>query len=151
MAKQITLSSKYYYTANITAYNPVTKVVTLDQPVNISYGPNSQLTGDGQAYDISSKYTINGTLTNIAKAINAGNNLPRLSTDEAGNFVGIFNVPPSTFQTGTRVFRIDNRVGSDPTSATTYDASGTSSPINITNLVGPTAGTTYYLDRKSVV
>lgn len=120
MAKQITLSSKYYYTANITAYNPVTKVVTLDQPVNISYGSNSLLTGDGQAYDISSRYTINGTITNIAKAINAGTNLPTLSTDEAGNFVGIFNVPPNTFQTGTRVFRIDNRVGSDPTSATTY-------------------------------
>ena len=67
MSSQITLSSQYSYTANITSYNPVTKVVTLDQPVNISYGPNSQLTGDGQAYDISSKYTINGTLTNIAK------------------------------------------------------------------------------------
>ena len=120
MANQITIVNKASYTANIIAYNPVTKVVTLDAPVNLSYGPNSLFAGDGKSYDISSKYSIKGTITNIAKAISAGTNLPTLSTDEAGNFVGVFNVPAATFQTGSRVFRVDNRIGTDPTTSTTF-------------------------------
>ena len=104
----------YTFTANITAYNATTKIVTLDAPVNISLGYNQQFG------DISSTYTINGTATSIANAINAGG-APTLSTDEGGNFVGIFNVPSTTFQTGSRVFRVDNRtVLTDETTATTY-------------------------------
>lgn len=117
----LTLSSQYNFSANITAYNPVTNVVTLDNPVNISMGSNSLLSGDGIAHDITSKYSISGTVTNILNSITNGTALPQISTDEAGNFVGIFNVPPGTFQTGSRVFRIDNRTTpSDPNSATTY-------------------------------
>ena len=49
-----TLSSIYTFTANIIAYNPVTKVVTLDPttPVNLSYGTNGQLYKDNNTYDI---------------------------------------------------------------------------------------------------
>ena len=104
----------YTYTANITAYDPITKIVTLDRPVNISLGYNQQFG------DVTSTYTIKGTATSIANAINAGGP-PNLSTDEGGNFVGIFNVPSTKFQTGSRVFRIDNRtVLGDKTTATTY-------------------------------
>lgn len=39
---------------------------------------------------------------------------------------------------------------SDIQSVTTYDASGLSSPINVTNLSGPTGGTTYYFWVRSV-
>jgi hypothetical protein len=58
-----------------------------------------------------------------------------LSTDEGGNFVGIFNVPPNTFQTGQRVFRVDNRsVPTDPTTATTYaQATFTASGLSTTS------------------
>jgi len=112
MATQ-SFSSIQNFTANITAYNGATKVATLDSPVNISLGVNG-----GQ--DINSTYSIRGLQANVSKAISAGKPL-QLSTDESGNFVGIFNVPPGTFQTGSRVFRIDNRrVLSDPTTATTY-------------------------------
>jgi hypothetical protein len=81
--------------------------------VNISLGINN-------GTDVSSTYSIRGQQTNVLNAIAAGKPL-QLSTDEAGNFIGIFNVPASTFQTGSRVFRVDNRtVTTDPTTATTY-------------------------------
>ena len=99
-------------TANIVSYNPATKSVILDKPVNVSLGYNSVL---GQ---ISSQYNITGTSLNIQQATTQGG-APSLTTDEAGNFIGIFNVPPATFQTGSRVFRVDNRtVSTDPASAT---------------------------------
>ena len=110
-----TYSSLYNYTANIIAYNATTGVAKLDAPVNISLGTN--------AYkgSVVSYYGIQGTATSVASAISSGTTLPQLSSDEGGNFVGIFNVPPSTFQTGTRVFRVDNRtVMTDETTATTY-------------------------------
>jgi len=123
MTTSITLPAKYTYTANITAYDPVTKVATLDTPVNVSLGTNSLLY-PGSSVDISSTYSIKGNVVNFATSLSGGTSAPTLSTDEAGNFVGVFNVPPNTFQTGTRIFRVDNRVGTDPTSATTY-AEGT--------------------------
>jgi len=121
-----TLSSIYNYTATITSYDATTKIATLATPVNVSLGYNTQFG------DIGSQYSIQGTATNIANAITNGAPA-KLSTDEAGNFVGIFNVPSTTFQTGTRVFRIDNRtVSTDPTTATTYaEASFTASGLSV--------------------
>jgi len=113
-------SSLYTYSATITAYDPVTKLVTLSTPVNLSLGTNTEMGGD-----ISSRYSISGNLTKISSAVQTGNSLAKPSTDEAGNFVGIFNVPSTTFQTGSRVFRVDNRtVATDLTTATTF-AEGT--------------------------
>jgi len=110
-----TYSSLYNYTANIIAYNATTGVATLDAPVNISLGTNSY------KGSVVSNYSIQGTATSVAAAINSGTTLSQLSSDEGGNFVGIFNVPSTMFQTGSRVFRIDNRtVSTDETTATTY-------------------------------
>ena len=51
----------------------------------------------------------------------SANVAPRLSTDENGNFSGIFQIPGGRFRTGDRILRIDNRtVDSDPTTATTF-------------------------------
>jgi len=124
----LTYSSIYHYTANIVAYNATTKIATLDQPVNISLGVNSTYG------DVNSSYTIQGKLTNVSQAISQGGPVA-LSTDEAGNFVGIFNVPPNTFQSGQRVFRIDNRtVPTDQTTATTYaEATFTASGLATTS------------------
>jgi len=123
-----TISNLYTYTANITAYDANTKIATLDAPVGFSLGYNSVIG------PVSSQYTIVGKITNVSKAIQAGNSLPQLSTDESGNFVGIFNVPPGVFQTGSRVFRVDNRtVETDPGTATTYaEATFTASGLSTT-------------------
>jgi hypothetical protein len=103
----------YTYSANIIAYDGTTKIATLDGPVDVSLGFN----GD---HTINSTYSIQGNLTSVAQAVQSGG-VPQLSTDESGNFVGIFNVPADRFQTGQRVFRVDNRTGAaDPTSATTW-------------------------------
>lgn len=123
-----TLSSIFNYTANIIAYDTSTNIATLDTPVDISLGYNS---GVGQ---ISSQYTITGTSVDVSQAIQNGVSAP-LSTDEAGNFVGIFNVPSTTFQTGSRVFRVDNRkISTDPTTATCYaEATFTASGLSTTS------------------
>lgn len=103
------------YTANITQYIAANTTAILDTPVNISLGTNTNAGGD-----ISSFYTIDGTHTNYKLAV-ANGGLAKLSTDEAGNFVGVFNIPPDSFKTGERVFRVDNRtVATDPVSASTY-------------------------------
>ena len=137
-----TYSSIYNYTATITSYNGSTGIATLSSPVNISLGYNSN-------YGVvASQYSLDGQLSNISSAIQAGNTAT-LSTDEKGNFVGIFNVPSTTFQTGSRVFRIDNRsVATAPDSATTYSeatftASGlqtTSQQLNFSPSVDSAAG-----------
>lgn len=113
-------ASLYNYTATITAYDIATKLVTLDTPVNLSLGTNTEMGGD-----ISSYYSISGNLTKVNSAVQAGTSLAKPSTDEAGNFVGVFNIPSTKFQTGSRVFRVDNRsVATSPTTATTF-AEGT--------------------------
>jgi hypothetical protein len=112
----IYLSSTDEFTANITSYNYVTRTVTLDRPVNVSLGYNSNA-----GYNITSQYGLKGVQLSIANAIQAGNSIANFSTDEHGQFVGIFNIPGSNFYTGQRVFRVDNRtVTTDPGSATTY-------------------------------
>ena len=121
-----TLKSNYTYSANIIGYNAATKAVLLDNPINISLGKNN-IYGD-----VTSQYSIDGTYENPLSAINAGG-VAKLSTDENGNFVGIFNVPSGIFQTGQRVFRVDNRtVLTDQTTATTYsEATFTASGLHI--------------------
>lgn len=111
----ITYASKTYtYTANITAYDANTKIATLDVPINVSLGRNSHLG------DVTSQYSIVGTENNISVAI-ANNSTAALSTDENGNFNGIFNIPAGVFQVGQKIFRIDNRViPTLPESATTF-------------------------------
>lgn len=120
------ITEYYNQTAIIDEYDADLKIVTLRTPVNISLGYNESVG------DVTSHYNLIGTVTNLATAVQTGNNLPKLSTDESGNFVGIFNIPGGTFQTGQRVFRVDNRsVDADPLTATcwsegTFTASGLS-------------------------
>ena len=104
--------------ANIIAYNNSTKVITLDAGINVSFGTNSTIG------NITSFYSIEGLTYNNYKLAVVANKLEKLSTDESGNFVGIFNIPGGTFKTGDRIFKVDNRtVESDPASATTYASS----------------------------
>jgi hypothetical protein len=104
------------FTANITNYVAATCTVTLDAPVNISVGGNAIIGGS----DTTAFYTIQGTQTNYQLGVRNGAPC-KLSTDESGTFVGVFNIPQGVFKTGQRVFRVDNRLlDNDPTTATTY-------------------------------
>ena len=109
------------YTATITAYNGTTKVATLGTPVNISLGTNQTTYGAPSVRSrINSSYSITGTTFLISEASTSAK-VPRLSTDEQGNFSGIFQVPSNIFKTGDRLLRIDNRTAdNDPDSATTF-------------------------------
>jgi hypothetical protein len=112
----LTLSKKY--TTNITSYDHLTRTITIDPllPVNISVGYNKYLNKD-----ITSTYTMSGIQLSAANAIHEGSTIARLSTSSTGKFVGLFNVPGSKFNTGSKVFRIDNRIDSfEPNSATTF-------------------------------
>ena len=105
-------------TVNIIAYNNTTKIVTVDSGVGISFGTNSTIG------NINSFYSMEGLTYSNYKLAVVANKLEKLSTDESGNFVGIFNIPGGTFKTGDRIFKVDNRtVESDPGSATTYASS----------------------------
>ena len=109
------ISRIYRSTANIIDYYAPTRTVTLDKAVEISIGNNSQYG------PVSSQYNINGTQLSISGAVvRGGNTAPAIGTDENGNFAAIFNIPGSQFYQGQRVFRIDNSINSDPTTATTY-------------------------------
>lgn len=109
------------FTATITAYNGTTKVATLSTPIEVSLGNNNV---GGTTVNIDSTYSINGTTFLVSQAATQSN-APTLSTDEFGNFSGIFAIPSNTFKTGERILRIDNRTAeNDPNSATTF-AQGT--------------------------
>ena len=102
------------YTANIVSYDGNTCTATLDKAVNISLGYN---TNYGQ---LTSSYTIDGTYTNYLLAVQNGG-VDKMSTNEKGEWSGVFILPPNTFRTGERVFRVDNRFApADPSSATTW-------------------------------
>jgi len=65
--------------------------------------------------------TVSPTVT-----VSLGNiySIGSFTTNENGSFYGVFLIPPNIFHTGERVLRIDNRVGTNETSATT-SAEGT--------------------------
>ena len=107
-------SKTYTYTANIVSYDANTKIATLDAPVNVSLGYNSNLG------DVTSQYNIIGNQQNISQAITNGGPV-NLATDENGNFTGIFNIPAGVFQVGQKIFRVDNRIiYQKPETATTF-------------------------------
>lgn len=105
---------KETYTATITAYNATTKVATLSTTVNISSGQSFNFG------DLTSTYSLTGTSYLVSQATTS-TKVPTLSTDENGNFTGVFDVPSNMFRTGDRIVRIDNRTtANDPDSATTF-------------------------------
>jgi len=107
-------STPYYFSANVTTYDPNTRIATLDAPVSISIGQN--LTYN----NIDSTYNLIGTANNYIVSQISGN-VSSLSTNETGTFCGIFNVPPATFTNQSKTFRIDNRsISNDASTATTY-------------------------------
>ena len=84
-------------------------------------------TGKGQSAVVSA---YNGTTkvitltTAITCAVNDIYSIGPFITNEEGSFYGIFTVPENTFQTGTRIFRFDNRYNNNESTITTF-AEGT--------------------------
>jgi hypothetical protein len=112
----LTLSKTY--TTSITDYDHITRTITINplSPVNISVGYNKYLNKD-----ITSTYSMSGIQLSPADAIHEGNTTSQLATTSTGKFVGLFNIPGSKFNTGSKIFRIDNRIDSfEPDSATTF-------------------------------
>lgn len=111
-------STIYNFSANVISYNGDTRVAILDAatPVDVSLGYNTVLGS------LTSTYSITGNNVSLLSAIQHGSsNAAALSTDENGNFYGVFNLPASTFYTGQRILRVDNRTSpADAGSATTF-------------------------------
>ena len=102
-------------TANIVSYIGANSTVFLDAAVPVSFGHNSYAGGD-----ITSSYSMDGSSNNHILSIKDGG-LAKLSSDESGSFVAVFNLPDGVFKTGERVFRVDNRLlDADSSSSTTY-------------------------------
>jgi len=114
VAKTYTLQPQTY-NAKIVKYIGSNTTCILDSDVSISMGYNANLKSD-----LTSSYSIDGTANSHILAIGAGT-VPKLSTDETGSLSAVFNIPPNTFKTGERLFKIDNRlVLTDPNSATSF-------------------------------
>ena len=101
---------------NITSYNGATIYITSG-------------TGAGQSRTISSynpatrNVTISGTWTTVPVAENSVYSIGNLETTPAGDVVGVFSIPKSTFRTGEKIFRLtDTASGDIPSSSTSADA-----------------------------
>ena len=84
-------------------------------------------TGQGQSATISTYYGANQTAilsTTLGTAVGDVYSIGNFKTNEDGSFHGIFNLPQNTFHTGQRVFRVDNSIAGNQSTATTY-AEGT--------------------------
>jgi hypothetical protein len=81
-------------------------------------------TGIGQSIAISS-YVGSTKIATLSSALTVAvgdiYSIGPFTTNEEGSLYSIFNLPPNIFHTGERIFRVDNRTGTnDQTTATTF-------------------------------
>jgi hypothetical protein len=128
-----TVSSTKHYGGRIVNANTTTKITLspLASSTEDYYTGNTMYicagTGVGQSATISKYFGANTTVL-LSTGVTSSNgdiySIGTFNTNESGAFYGIFNLPENTFHTGQRVFRVDNRVGGNLGSETTY-AEGT--------------------------
>ena len=79
--------------------------------------------GVGKSATISNYYGANQVAV-LASSVTAANgdiySIGSFKSNEEGSHYGIFNLPGNTFHTGQRIFRIDNGVNGNQTTATTF-------------------------------
>ena len=83
-------------------------------------------TGVGQSATISNYYGANQVAvlsSSVTSATGDIYSIGTFKTNEEGSYYSILNIPPNTFHTGERVFRVDNGVNGNQTTATTYSQS----------------------------
>lgn len=124
-----TIASTSHHGSTVVSSNTTTeiKLSPLASTTNSYYNGNTIYinvgTGIGQSAVISSYVgaTQIATLaTAVTTAVGDIYSIGSFTTNEDGSFYSIFLLPPNIFHTGERVFRIDNRVGTNQSSATTF-------------------------------
>jgi len=133
--------------ASIIGYDGNTRTCYLSTPMFVSMGVSKKYG------NLTSTYMIKGAIENVKAAIQKGAPAT-LSTDEYGQFTGIFTVPGSAFTTGTKVFRIDNRqmaTANDATTSTTW-AEGTFTASGVQDQsTNPNVGYSIDPARKTII
>jgi hypothetical protein len=128
-----TIASTSHSGSTVVSSNTTTeiKLSPLASTTNNYYNGNTIYinsgTGIGQSANISSYVgaTQIATLaTAVTTAVGDIYSIGSFSTNEEGSLYGVFLIPPGIFHTGERVFKVDNRVGTNQSSATTF-AEGT--------------------------
>lgn len=80
-------------------------------------------TGIGQSANITSYNGVTKTIT-LGSGFTTANDdiysIGSFSTDESGSIYGVFNLPANSFHNGQRTLRVDNRVGGNLGTETTY-------------------------------
>ena len=121
-----TLSSSTHYSGKAAATTSGTNTVTLDTKANstdiytglefwVINGSSSSVLSipKGQNAVITSYNTSTKQITldrNISISSGETYSIGSLQTNEVGNISGVFNLPGGIFNTGTRIFKIDNRL-----------------------------------------
>jgi len=129
-----TVASTSHVGGIIKSANTTTSAITLSplasSTANIYNGNTVYITsgsGIGQSATIIS---YNGTtnVANLSSALTTATgdiySIGTFSSNESGNYSGVFCLPPNTFHNGQRIFRVDNRINNDLNTVTTF-AEGT--------------------------
>ena len=124
-----TLSSTNHFAGRIVNVNTTTSLVLspLASATNNYYNGNTVYisvgTGAGSSSTISAYNGTTKTIT-LSSAITCVNgdvySIGTFTTNEAGAFYGLFNVPANTFHNGQRTFRFDNSINGNQSSTTTF-------------------------------
>jgi hypothetical protein len=124
-----TLSSTNHFAGRIVNTISTTSLVlsSLASANNNYYNGNTVYisvgTGAGSSSTISAYNGTTKTIT-LSSPITVANgsvySIGTFTTDEAGNFYSLFNVPENTFHNGQRTFRFDNSINGNQTSTTTF-------------------------------
>ena len=124
-----TISSSNHFGGRIANANSTTSIqlAKLASTTNGYYTGNTIYfcagTGVGQSATISNYYGANQVAvlsSSITTATGDIYSIGTFKTNEEGSYYSIFNIPPNTFHTGERIFRVDNGVNGNQTTATTY-------------------------------
>jgi uncharacterized repeat protein (TIGR02543 family) len=158
----VTATRYLYYDANGGSGAPTTQTgtdsgsgatltISNTTPTRSGYtfnGWNTNSSGTGTNYSSGASITLTSDVTLYAKWIQDNLTAPTISSisGTAGNINVYFSGGSGPYY---QVYWYPtNR--SDIQTVITYDANGSSSPINVTNLASPTAGATYYFWVRSV-
>jgi hypothetical protein len=126
-----TISSYTHFSGTIQNYASSTSIKLAPIAANTDIYTGNTLyvingTGIGQSATISA-YDTSTKIATLSTAITAANgdiySIGTIRTNEVGMASGVFAIPGGTFHTGERTFRLDNRVGNNLSSATTYSQS----------------------------
>jgi hypothetical protein len=125
------IASYTHYSGTIQNYASSTSIKLAPLAANTDIYTGNTLfvingTGTGQSATISA-YNTSTKVATLSTTITAANgdiySIGTIKTNEVGMASGVFSIPGGIFHTGERTFRLDNRVGGNLDTATTYSQS----------------------------